>query len=102
MLAIPADNSFIFAVFSECRFSIPAPESHRSVAPLAPIGEVVAESYPIRTVIQLSGQLFAHTLINWEFIFDLNEVNFVNFPQMTKRAGTQHIKSVGDNLSLYL
>ena len=32
MLAIPADNSFIFAVFSECRFSIPAPESHRSVA----------------------------------------------------------------------
>ena len=66
------------------------------------IGEVFARSYPIRTVIQLSGQLFALTLINWEFIFDLNEVNFVNFPQMTKRAGTQHIKSVGDNLSLYL
>ena len=42
------------AVFSECRFSMPAPESHRSVAPLAPIGEVVAESYPIRTVIQFS------------------------------------------------
>ena len=39
------------AVFSECRFSVPAPESHRSVAP---IGEVVAESYPIRTVIQFS------------------------------------------------
>lgn len=42
------------AVFSECRFSIPAPESHRSVVLLAPIGEVVAESYPIRTVIQFS------------------------------------------------
>lgn len=42
------------AVFSECRFSVPAPESHRSVVLLAPIGEVVAESYPIRTVIQFS------------------------------------------------
>ena len=102
MLAIPADNSFIFAVFSECRFSIPAPESHRSVASLTPFGEVVAEAYPIRTVIQLSGRLIALTLINWEFIFDLNEVNFVNFPQTTKRAGTQHIKSAGENLSPYL
>ena len=55
-----------------------------------------------RTVIQLSGRLFALTLINWEFIFDLNEVNFVNFPQTTKRAGTQHIKSAGENLSPYL
>ena len=54
MLAIPVDNSFIFAVFSECCFSVPAPESHRSVVLLAPIGEVVAESYPIRTVIQFS------------------------------------------------
>ena len=81
---------------------MPAPESHRSVASLAPIGEVVAEAYPIRTVIQLSGRLFALTLINWEFIFDLNEVNFVNFSQTTKRAGTQHIKSAGDDLSLYL
>ena len=54
MLAIPVDISFLFAVFSECRFSIPAPESHRSVAPLAPFREVVAESYPIRTVIQFS------------------------------------------------
>ena len=54
MLAIPVDISFLFAVFSECRFSVSAPESHRSVAPLAPIVEVVAESYPIRTVIQFS------------------------------------------------
>ena len=54
MLAIPVDISFLFAVFSECRFSVPAPESHRSVVLLAPIGEVVAESYPIRTVIQFS------------------------------------------------
>ena len=43
-----------FAVLPECRFSIPAPEFHRSVVLLAPIGEVVAESYPIRTVIQFS------------------------------------------------
>ena len=35
-------------------FSVSAPESPRCVAPLAPIGEVVAESYPIRTVIQFS------------------------------------------------
>ena len=42
------------AVLPECRFSIPAPEFHRSVVLLAPIGEVVAESYPIRTVIQFS------------------------------------------------
>ena len=42
------------AVLPECRFSVPAPESHRSVVLLAPIGEVVAESYPIRTVIQFS------------------------------------------------
>ena len=63
MLAIPVDSyscgqHLMFLDYSaaspECRFSIPAPESHRSVAPLAPIGEVVAESYPIRTVIQFS------------------------------------------------
>lgn len=42
------------AVLPECRFSVPASESHRSVVLLAPIGEVVAESYPIRTVIQFS------------------------------------------------
>ena len=63
MLAIPVDNyscgqHLMFLDYSaaspECCFSIPAPESHRSVAPLAPIGEVVAESYPIRTVIQFS------------------------------------------------
>ena len=42
------------AASPECRFSTPAPESHRSVVLLAPIGEVVAESYPIRTVIQFS------------------------------------------------
>ena len=42
------------AVLPECRFSVPASESHRSVVLLAPIGEVAAESYPIRTVIQFS------------------------------------------------
>ena len=65
MLAIPVDNSFIFAGFSECRFSVPATESHRSVAPLASIGEVVAKSYPIRTVIQLlSKAVFQYPLNN--------------------------------------
>ncbi len=63
MLAIPADSyscgqHLMFLDYSaaspECRFSIPAPVSHRSVVLLAPIGEVVAESYPIRTVIQFS------------------------------------------------
>ena len=82
MLAIPADSyscgqHLMFLDYSaaspECRFSIPAPESHRSVAPLALIGEVVAESYPIRTVIQLSGRLIVLPLINWKIIFDLNE-----------------------------
>lgn len=102
MLAIPVDSSFLFTASPECRFSVPAPESHHSVAPLAPFREVVAESYPIRTVIQLSGRLFALPIINWEIVFSLNEINFVNFPQMTKRAGTQHIKSAGENLSLYL
>ena len=42
------------AASPECRFSIPTPESHRSVVLLAPIGEVVAESYPIRTVVQFA------------------------------------------------
>ena len=65
-----------YAVFSECRFSVPAPEYHRSVILLAPVEEVVAESYPIRTVIQLSGRLFVHLLINWEISCCLNEVNF--------------------------
>ena len=66
-----------------------------------PLGSVRAE-YPIRTVIQLSGRLFVHLLINWEFFCYLNEVNFVKFPQTTKRAGTQHIKPARENLSLYL
>ena len=95
-------NLRIVCRFFERRFSVPASESHRSVVLLAPIGEVVAESYPIRTVIQLSGRLFVLLLINWKIFCDLNEVNFVNFPQTTKRAGTQHIKSAGENLSPYL
>lgn len=37
-----------------CPNVVPAPESHRSVATLAPDREVVAQSYPIRTVIQFS------------------------------------------------
>lgn len=47
-------NLRIVCRFFERRFSVPASESHRSVVLLAPIGEVVAESYPIRTVIQFS------------------------------------------------
>lgn len=90
-----------FRRFARMSFLYPCP--HLSgVASLESSPTVIAKSYPIRTVIQLSGRLFALTLINWKFIFDLNEVNFVNFPQTTKRAGTQHIKSARDNLSLYL
>jgi hypothetical protein len=91
-----------FFHFLRGQFTENAPASHRSVVLLAPIGEVVAESYPIRTVIQLTGRLFVLLLINWKIFCDLNEVNFVNFPQTTKRAGTQHIKSAGENLSPYL
>lgn len=47
-------NLQIACRFLRMSFSVPAPESHRSVVLLAPIGEVVAESYPIRTVIQFS------------------------------------------------
>ena len=72
------------------------------ISPQRRQAHIFAQSYPIRTVIQLSGRLFVLLLINWEIFCDLNEVNFVNFPQTTKRAGTQHIKSAGENLSPYL
>jgi len=43
-----------FAGLPECRFSIPAPESHRSVISLSLLTqEVLAKSYPIQPVIQL-------------------------------------------------
>lgn len=41
-------------VSPECRFCMPAPESHHGVASLAPFRKVMARSYLIRTVIQLS------------------------------------------------
>ena len=50
----PRGHQLSLCRFLRMSFSVSAPESHRSVAPLAPIGEVVAESYPIRTVIQFS------------------------------------------------
>ena len=54
------------------------------ISPRRRLAHIVARSYPIRTVIQLSGRLFVHLLINWEFFCYLNEVNFVNFPQRQK------------------
>ena len=43
-----------FADLSECRFSVPAPESHRSVVSLSLFTqEVLAKSYPIQSVILL-------------------------------------------------
>ena len=43
-----------FAGLPECRFSIPALESHRSVVSLSLLTqEVLAKSYPIQPVIQL-------------------------------------------------
>lgn len=41
-------------VSPECRFCMPAPESHHGVASLASFRKVMARSYLIRTVIQLS------------------------------------------------
>ena len=77
------------AASPERRFSVPAPASHRSVVLLAPIGEVVAESYPIRTVIQFSffpsigssekGRKLTLSIINWELFCHLHERIFVNF-----------------------
>ncbi len=58
MLVIPVDVvasciSF-FAGLPECRFSVPAPESHRSVVSLSLFTqEVLAKSYPIQSVILL-------------------------------------------------
>lgn len=89
-----------FAVFFECRFSVPAPEFHRSVVLLAPIGEVVAESYPIRAVIQLSNYPSIGRQREGPKINPL--CNIFSMSTTTKRAGTQHIKSAGENLSLYL
>ena len=42
------------AVSPDCRFCIPAPESHHGVAALASFRKVVARSYPNRTAIQFS------------------------------------------------
>ena len=44
----------IFAGLPECRFSVPAPESHRSVVSLSLLTQkVLAKSYPIQPVIPL-------------------------------------------------
>ena len=116
MLVIPVDISFLFAVFSECRFSVPAPESHRSVVLLAPIGGSwqnhipFGRSFSFQFAPQLVGSEKAHLLtpsiINWELFCRLHERIFVNFlwtvATTTKRASTQHIKSAGENLSPYL
>ena len=46
--------SSFFAGLPKCRFSVPAPESYRSVVSLSLFTqEVLAKSYPIQPVIQL-------------------------------------------------
>ena len=67
-------------------------------------------SFSFQFAPQLVGSEKAHLLtlsiINWELFCRLHERIFVNFlwtvAITTKRAGTQHIKSAGDNLSPYL
>ena len=48
---IPAHSQSLSPFFPNI---VPAPESHRSVAALVPFVGVLARSYPVRTVIQLS------------------------------------------------
>ena len=72
--------SQIFCRFLRMSFFCACP----GISPRRRLAHIVARSYPIRTVIQLSGRLFVHLLINWEFFCYLNEVNFVNFPQRQK------------------
>ena len=52
------------------------------------------------------GRKLTLSITNWELFCRLHERIFVNFlwtaAIMTKRAGTQHIKSAGENFSLYL
>lgn len=52
MLAIPVDSNFLFAVLPECRSCLQS----GGVVSLTPEREVVAKSYPIQTVIQLSNR----------------------------------------------
>ena len=67
-------------------------------------------SFSFQFAPQLVGSEKAHLLtpsiINWELFCRLHERIFVNFlwtvATTTKRAGTQHIKSAGDDLSPYL
>lgn len=57
MLVITVDRGIPAHSQSLSPFSpniVPAPKSHRSVAALVPFIGVVARSYPVRTVIQLS------------------------------------------------
>ena len=83
---------------------------------LLSIWEIFARSYPIRTVFQFlifpsigsqrEGLFIPPSIINWELFCRLSKRIFVNFlwttAITTKRAGTQHIKSAGDDLSPYL
>ena len=86
------------------------------ISPQRRQAHVFAQSYPIRTVIQFSICPSIGSQREGSFINPLNNQlgtflpfarkNFVNFlwtaAITTKRAGTQHIKSAGDGLSLYL
>ena len=82
-------------------FSVPAPASHRSVVLLAPFGEVVAEAYSIRTVIQFSICPSISSQREGPKINPLCKIVWT-MSITAKRAGTQHIKSAGENLSPYL
>lgn len=74
-----------FAAFSECRFSIPAPESHRSVAKLIsslshiPFGRSFSFQFAPQLVGSEKAHLLTPSIINWELFCRLHERIFVNF-----------------------
>ena len=83
-----------------------APPSGRSWQNHIPFGRSFSFQFAPQLVGSEKAHLLTPSIINWELFCRLHERIFVNFlwtvATTTKRAGTQHIKSAGDNLSLYL
>lgn len=82
------------------------PPSGRSWQNHIPFGRSFSFQFAPQLVGSEKGRKLTPSIINWELFCLLHERIFVNFLRtaaiMTKRAGTQHIKSAGDDLSLYL
>ena len=82
------------------------PPSGRSWQNHIPFGRSFSFQFAPQLVGSEKAHLLTPSIINWELFCRLHERIFVNFlwtvSITAKRAGTQHIKSAGDNLSLYL